>query len=116
MGMALSYAALKSELQNDPTSLGYAAMLAAGDHAGLAAALNLVRQTITIKRDVVPVPKQRRVLQSGDDGTPASWISRVDELRRAAVYLKLQAHHRRRLQPRSNQESLGIEREKRHGR
>lgn len=50
----MNYAALKTELQADPTGLGLAAMLTAGNHAGVAAALNLPRVGITIKRDIIP--------------------------------------------------------------
>lgn len=41
--MAISPAALKAELQNDPIGYGYAALIAAGNHGGLADMLNLVR-------------------------------------------------------------------------
>lgn len=52
--MPINYAALKTELQTDPSALGYAALLAAGNHAGVAAALNLPRAGITISRDLIP--------------------------------------------------------------
>lgn len=52
--MAISYTALKTELQTDPTAIGYASLLAAGNHTALAAALNLVRATISVFRGVIP--------------------------------------------------------------
>lgn len=52
--MPVNHVALKAELLADPSALGYAAMIGAGNHAGLAAALNMVRQAITIKRDIIP--------------------------------------------------------------
>jgi hypothetical protein len=36
----MNYQSLKAELDNDPQHLGYAALLAAGDHVGVAALLN----------------------------------------------------------------------------
>src|SRR5512145_415927 len=49
------YSQLKTELQTDPLGLGYAAPLAAGNHAAVADLLNEVRPTIQIQRDLVPV-------------------------------------------------------------
>lgn len=44
--------ALKSEIQTDPTGIGYAPMVTAGNHQGIADALNLPRATITVRRGV----------------------------------------------------------------
>lgn len=52
--MAINYAQLKTELQTDPSALGYSALLAAGNHVGVAAVLNLTRAGVTIKRDIIP--------------------------------------------------------------
>ncbi len=41
--MAVDLAALRTELDTDPKSLGYAAPLAAGDHVQVASIMNLVR-------------------------------------------------------------------------
>lgn len=38
--MAINYAALKQELQNDPQALGYALILATGNHVAIAALMN----------------------------------------------------------------------------
>lgn len=51
--MPFSLSGLKSELQADPSGLGYAALLAGGNHTGCADALNLVRAGISINRDLV---------------------------------------------------------------
>ena len=54
--MAWTLAQLKSELLNDPSSLGYAALLADTNMPALAAALNLRRSTISMPRpDVAPL-------------------------------------------------------------
>lgn len=49
--MAFSSAALRTELQTDPTGLGYAPLITNGDDADLAALLNAVRGTITVFRN-----------------------------------------------------------------
>lgn len=48
--MAIDYAALKTELNTDPTALGYAAPRTAGDDVTLAGIVNLLRATIQIRR------------------------------------------------------------------
>ena len=50
----MDLAALKNELTIDPAALGYAAMIAAGNHNALATTLNLVRAGIAINRTIVP--------------------------------------------------------------
>lgn len=45
--MPVNLPQLKTELQNDPASLGYAALIALGDHTGLAAVLNFRRDGST---------------------------------------------------------------------
>lgn len=52
--MAIDYQALRNEIQNDPTAIGFAAMVTAGDTGAIADALNLSRVAINITRDVVP--------------------------------------------------------------
>lgn len=53
--MAVDLTALRTELQNDPASLGYAALLTAGSDQGLADALNLRRASIQVRRaDIAP--------------------------------------------------------------
>lgn len=47
------YAALKTELQTDPTSLGYAAMIAVGNDQGLAELVNTPQPTILLYRESV---------------------------------------------------------------
>jgi len=44
--------ALKTELTTDPTGIGYAPLIAAGNHQGIADAINLARATITVRRGV----------------------------------------------------------------
>jgi hypothetical protein len=48
----MDYTALHTEISTDPTALGYAAMLATGSDAGLAAAMNAIG-TARISRNVV---------------------------------------------------------------
>ncbi len=50
----MDYVALKSELQTDPTTLGYAAAIASGSDNILANLLNAVSQSININRTTVP--------------------------------------------------------------
>lgn len=52
--MALTDAALQSELLNDPAALGYAPLLAAGRYGEVVAALNLSRVGVTVGRTVIP--------------------------------------------------------------
>lgn len=53
--MPLTYPALKTELQADPATIGYAALVASGNDVGLAALLNEVRAGISIRRpDIAP--------------------------------------------------------------
>lgn len=52
--MTIDYTALKTELQTDPNAYGYAAHIAAGQLADVAAKLNLVRPAISIPRPDVP--------------------------------------------------------------
>ena len=53
--MAIDYVALKAEIQTDPNTYGYAAMVAVGNMQGVADALNKVRNAIDIPRpDVTP--------------------------------------------------------------
>lgn len=44
--MPLNYAQLKTELQTDPLTLGYAALLAAGNHGAVADVLNQSRTAV----------------------------------------------------------------------
>lgn len=52
--MPVNLAALRAELLADPSALGYAGLLAAGNHVGVAALLNQPRVGIVVKRDVIP--------------------------------------------------------------
>lgn len=52
--MALTDAALLSELQTDPTAIGYAPLLAAGKYGELVAAINLPRGGVTVGRTLIP--------------------------------------------------------------
>lgn len=51
--MAIDYAALKSELLNDPTGLGYAPSVSSRNDTALANMLNLVRAGISVFRGVI---------------------------------------------------------------
>lgn len=53
--MPIDYAALKTELQNDPAALGYAALITAGNDQGLADALNLVRNGVPYQINREPI-------------------------------------------------------------
>lgn len=50
-----SYAALKAEIEQDPASLGYAALVSAGNDSGLATLLNTPHDAWTRRRPVVPI-------------------------------------------------------------
>ena len=52
--MALTLTALKSELQTDPTALGYSAHVAAGRTAALADLLNALNPAISVFRHSIP--------------------------------------------------------------
>lgn len=52
--MAIDLTALKSELLNDPATLGYAAPRTAGNTQALADLLNQIRGSIQINRGVIP--------------------------------------------------------------
>lgn len=49
----MDYTALKNELQTDPTTLGYAAPIAAGAFTPIVTLLNTVRATILIDRELI---------------------------------------------------------------
>lgn len=51
--MAFTIQQLTTEITTDPTGLGYAAFITANDRPGLAGALNLPRQGVTVKRNDV---------------------------------------------------------------
>lgn len=55
--MAINYATLKTEIQNDPAGIGYAAFVTAENDAGLAGALNLVRAgaSYSIFKSSIPI-------------------------------------------------------------
>lgn len=54
--MAIDYAILRTELQTDPNSYGYAALIAVGDDDTCAKKINRVRPEIIVQRqDVTPV-------------------------------------------------------------
>lgn len=48
--MPFTLAALTTEINTDPTALGYAALKASGNDQGIADLLNIVRATISVKR------------------------------------------------------------------
>lgn len=48
--MSMTAAALRTELQTDPAALGYAALVASGNDAGLASLLNAPRAGIAVRR------------------------------------------------------------------
>lgn len=51
--MAISYTALATEINNDPTSLGYAPHRTSGNDGAIADLLNAVSPSILIDRDVI---------------------------------------------------------------
>ena len=69
--MPFSLSGLKSELQADPSGLGYAPLIAGGNHTGCADALNLVRAGISIARDLV------QAHEIFEQIVPAEWVSLV---------------------------------------
>jgi hypothetical protein len=73
--------ALYDELTNDPEALGYAAMLAAGSHNAIAAALNMARYPALGSVDITPllewiaahgIMARLRTAASGNDAALAS--------------------------------------------
>jgi len=70
----MDYVALKNELLTDPTGLGYASLVAAGQDGDLAVLLNAVRQTINIDRELISsheivsaiVPAEWTALSAGE--------------------------------------------------
>jgi len=88
--MAINYAALKTELQTDPQTYGYAAALAAGEPETVAALLNKVRNgtdgeaAITINRTTISPTEVLRVITVGDfranlTNMAASWFESVTQ-------------------------------------
>lgn len=90
--MAIDYVALKTELQTDPTALGYSASVASGDDLATAAILNLVRVAIQLKRtdvtaaevwsaintaDMVALPASPTAAQLSDERRKLAWLSGV---------------------------------------
>jgi hypothetical protein len=76
--MPMTYPALKSELLNDPQTYGYAAMIAAQNWNGVAAALNLLRDgtnggpAITVRKTDISPKEVLEVIDTRDfvAGTP----------------------------------------------
>lgn len=78
------YAQLKTEIQTDPQGLGYAAPLAAGNHAAVADLLNQVRTTIKLDRETVPA------YEVFDAIVPAEWAAlSAQEKQRIQLILSL---------------------------
>jgi hypothetical protein len=80
--MAIDYALLKSELQGDPRSYGYAPLIAAGDDSGLAAMLNQVRPEISIRRPDVKAAELLEAIDNRDllpsaTGLDQAWLNAV---------------------------------------
>lgn len=67
--MPLNYAQLKTELQTDPLTLGYAAPLAAGNHGAVADLLNQSSAAVSIPRRTVPA------WEVFDAIVPAEWAA-----------------------------------------
>lgn len=52
--MPIDYTQLRTEIQTDPTALGYAAHVTSGSDTAIADILNAVRTGINIGRDIIP--------------------------------------------------------------
>lgn len=83
--MAIDYVALKTEIQTDPNTYGYAAMVAAGNMQGVADALNRVRASIDIPRhDVTPQEVLEAIAVAHFISNPntlyASWFESITQL------------------------------------
>ena len=52
--MAISLVVLKTEIDTDPTGLGFASHVASGDHSQIAALLNEINTSIQVDRELVP--------------------------------------------------------------
>lgn len=83
--MAINYAALKTELQTDPTGLGYAGPLGRGETQVVANILNKARQSITIRRSNISPQEVLEVIDSRDFVTGANtahvaWFESVTQL------------------------------------
>jgi hypothetical protein len=82
--MAIDHVALKTELQTDPGSLGYAAHITAGNDSALAELLNRTRAAINIDRDVIPT---REIFEAI---VPAEWgLTSPIERERVSMILSL---------------------------
>ncbi len=81
--MAIDYVALRNEIQNDPTGIGYAALVTLGADADIAAALNLVRQTISVSVNSLTMAKIFEAI----DATEFSALSAAN-LQRLAIILQ----------------------------
>lgn len=87
--MAIDYTALRAEILNDPAGLGYALHVAAGSDNVIAGILNLVRASITIRRDNIMPAEVLEAIDIRDfvaspPGNPtlaASWFESVTQLR-----------------------------------
>lgn len=66
LAFVIDYAALKTELQTDPNTYGYAALIAAGDMQGVADKLNQVRANISIPRPDVSAEEILEAIRVSD--------------------------------------------------
>lgn len=83
--MAIDYAALKTELQTDPTGLGYAGPLGRGETQVVANLLNQPRQSITIRRSNIAPQEVLEVIDNrdfvtGPNAAHVAWFESVTQL------------------------------------
>jgi hypothetical protein len=65
-GSPQDYAALKSEIVNDPLSLGYSAKVSVGDVSGVADLINTIRASVNVQLGEVQCHKVRSCISLGD--------------------------------------------------
>src|SRR5262245_34415251 len=85
--MPLTLAALKTELQTDPTSLDYAPHIALGSTGALADILNLQQGSITVRRnDLTPAEVleaiDNRDFEAAPNPAHVAWFESVTQLGR----------------------------------
>lgn len=94
--MAINYASLKTEVQTDPNSYGYAPLLAAGADGAVAELLNKVRDgtdgfaAITVKRaDIAPVEVLEAVdtrdFKASPSALEGSWFESITQYSRVRL-------------------------------
>lgn len=67
--MAIDYLVLKTEIETDPTGIGYAPQVALGSDTGVADLINQIRDTIELFRDGIGAAEVFEAVNAVDFGT-----------------------------------------------